>query len=91
MTYYLLKRFRATAALADRMPFTLYARYPFRVLHTDWFDGLSVPLVNYYRRDEIEAWYREARHDRVQIDRDWGGRAIGYSPGMNTGVVGQAR
>src|SRR5439155_8642301 len=47
--YRLLSRCAATRRLARRIPFTLYARYPFRVLHADWFDGLSVPLVNYYR------------------------------------------
>ncbi len=52
--------------LADRIPFTLYARYPFRTLHTDWFDGLSVPLQNYYRRDEIAAWYRDAGLERFR-------------------------
>lgn len=79
--YRILKRFRFSSALADRIPFAFYARYPFRVLHTDWFDGLSVPLQNYYRREEIAAWYREAGAQRVQIDEDWNGRALGYAPG----------
>jgi len=61
------------------MPFTLYAQYPFRVLHTDWFDGLSVPLVNYYRADQIRDWYRDAGMERVRIDQDWNGRALGYA------------
>jgi uncharacterized protein YbaR (Trm112 family)/SAM-dependent methyltransferase len=79
LPYKLLKRFPPTARLAERVPFTLYARYPFRTLHTDWFDGLSVPLQNYYRREEIAEWYREAGQERVQIDQDWNGRAIGHS------------
>lgn len=66
--------------LANRIPFAFYARYPFRTLHTDWFDGLSVPLQRYYRREEIAEWYREAGHERVRIDEDWNGRAIGYTP-----------
>lgn len=81
LPYRVLRRFGATRPLAERLPFTLYARYPFRVLHTDWFDGLSVPLVNYYRREEIEEWYRTAGHEHVRIDVNWGGRAIGYAPG----------
>jgi uncharacterized protein YbaR (Trm112 family)/SAM-dependent methyltransferase len=68
------------ARLADRIPFSLYARYPFRTLHTDWFDGLAVPLQNYYRREDIAEWYREAGHERVHIDADWNGRALGYRP-----------
>jgi uncharacterized protein YbaR (Trm112 family)/SAM-dependent methyltransferase len=80
--YRLLKRFRATARLADRIPFTLYARYPFRVLHTDWVDGLSVPLQRYYRSHEVARWYEEAGIQRIQIDADWNGRALGYAPSL---------
>lgn len=80
----LLKRFRPTRRLADRVPFSLYARYPFRVLHTDWFDGLAVPLQNYYKPEEIAQWYREAGLERVRIDRDWNGRALGYAPAAAT-------
>jgi len=78
--YRLLARFAATRPLAERMPFTVYARYPFRVLHTDWFDGLSVPLVNYYRPQEVAEWYRQGGYERIRIDRDWQGRALGYAP-----------
>jgi SAM-dependent methyltransferase/uncharacterized protein YbaR (Trm112 family) len=78
--YRLLSRFGATRSIADRMPFTVYARYRFRSLHTDWFDGLSVPLVNYYRPDDIAGWYRDGGYERVRIDRDWEGRALGYAP-----------
>ena len=80
LPYRTLRRLPATRGLAERIPFTLYARYPFRVLHTDWFDGLSAPLVNYYRREDIAEWYRAAGHERVRIDEDWNGRAIGYAP-----------
>jgi len=76
-----LSRFGRTKRMANRIPFTLYSRYPFRVLHTDWFDGLSVPLVNYYRSEEIDRWYREANFEHIAIDEDWGGRALGYAPG----------
>ncbi len=77
--YRTLKRLRAGAALADRLPFTHYARYPFRVLHTDWMDGLSVPLQNYHKPEEVAEWYRQAGLVRVQIDDDWNGRALGYA------------
>ncbi len=71
--------------LASRIPFAFYARYPFRALHTDWFDGLSVPLQRYYRPEEVAEWYREAGHERVRIDDDWNGRAIGYAPSVKAG------
>ncbi len=87
--YRLLSRFQPARGLAQRLPFTLYARYPFRALHADWFDGLSVPLVNYYRREEIAGWFREAGLEQVQIDPDWGGRGLGYFPSSMTSVVVQ--
>jgi SAM-dependent methyltransferase/uncharacterized protein YbaR (Trm112 family) len=76
----LLNRFAGTRPLAAWIPFAGYARYPFRVLHTDWFDGLSVPLVNYYRPQDIAAWYRDAGYEQVRLDREWNGRALGYTP-----------
>lgn len=85
--YRLLSRFQPTRGLAQHLPFTLYARYPFRVLHADWFDGLSVPLVDYYRREEIVEWFREAGLERVRVDQDWEGRALGYAPSSVTSVV----
>lgn len=66
--------------LADAVPFSLYARYPFRVLHADWVDGLSVPLVNYYKAPEIAEWFRAARLERIATASPWDGRAIGYVP-----------
>lgn len=77
--YRLLNRFAATRGLAQRLPFTLYAKqgFPFRVLYTDWFDGLSVPLVHYHRREEVQAWFREAGFAEILIEPAWGGRALG--------------
>ena len=80
LPYRALKRLAMTARLADRLPFTLYSQYPFRVLHTDWFDGLSVPVTHYYKPESIAAWYANAGFERVHIDRDWNGRALGYAP-----------
>lgn len=75
-----LSRFAPTRRLARRLPFTLYARYPFRVLHTDWFDGLSVPVVKYCSREEIAVWLQEVKLEQVRIDQDFDGRALGYAP-----------
>jgi SAM-dependent methyltransferase len=68
--------------LGARIPFSFYARYPFRTLHADWFDGLSVPLQNYYKPHEIAQWYAEGGFDRVHIlgEEQWNGRALGYAP-----------
>jgi SAM-dependent methyltransferase len=40
--YRLLHRHRPTRGLARRLPFTLYAKYPFRVLHADWVAFLPI-------------------------------------------------
>lgn len=37
-------------------------------------------VVNYYRREEIAEWFREAGLEQVRIDPDWGGRALGHVP-----------
>jgi SAM-dependent methyltransferase/uncharacterized protein YbaR (Trm112 family) len=72
--------------MARRVPFSFYADYPFRSLHTDWFDGLSVPLVNYYKPHEIAEWYRAGGFERVHIEPEttWNGRALGYAPPQQT-------
>lgn len=77
--YRVLSRFAATRPIASRVPFALYARFPFRVLHTDWVDGLSVPLVAYYTATDIRGWYEDAALERVQLANPWDGRAIGYA------------
>lgn len=85
--YRFLSRFGPTRRLIRRLPDAVHIwhiGYPFRVLHANWFDGLSVPLVNYYRRDEIAGWFREAGFNRIETGADWGkgggGRALGYAP-----------
>ena len=91
----ILNRFRLTQGLARRLPFTWHGRFPFYVLYTDWFDGLSVPLVAYYRREEIAAWYQRAGLERAALPEAWGtegfGRAIGYAPAerATAGVAGE--
>ena len=72
--------FEAAHAAAVRIPFTLYARYPFRVLHADWMDGLSVPLVNYYKAADVEDWLGAAGLERGRTSRPWDGRAIAWAP-----------
>ena len=78
--YRLLSRWRFLRGVTRHLPFTHYARYPFRVLHTDWVDGFSVPLQQYHRPDEVAAWFHAAGLRDVRIDSDWGGRALGYQP-----------
>ena len=83
--YKLLSRFPLTRPLARRIPFTYHAAFPFRVLHTDWFDGLSTPLHSYYRREEVARWYEQAGLERITMDPAWGqnggGRGLWYAIG----------
>ena len=82
LPYRLLNRWPLTRGVAQRLPFTLYAKrgYPFRIVHTDWFDGLSVPLVRYYRREEIQEWFCQAGLHGVVVEPQWEGRALGFAP-----------
>ena len=68
------------APLARRIPFTLYERYPFRAMHSDWFDALSAPVLHYHRRDEVASWYQEAGYQQVEVSLPWEGRAVGVAP-----------
>lgn len=52
------------------LPFTLFGWHPFQLPDADWFDGLSIARVNYYRCEEITEWFREAELERVRIDPD---------------------
>lgn len=76
--YKIFSKYRYTRKIAQKIPFASYAKFPFKVLYTDWFDGLSVPLQNYYTKDEIRNWYETANLVNIDIKEDWQGRAIGY-------------
>lgn len=39
--------------LGSRIPFSQYAKYPFRVSHADWFDRLAAPKTAYLLEEEI--------------------------------------
>jgi len=45
----------------------LYARYPFVVCWTDWFDRLSAPIRFYYDKKDLQGWARRARLKNVHI------------------------
>ncbi len=81
--YQLLNAFKSTRPLAQKIPFSFHARYPFRVLHTDWFNILSVPLMQFFRKEEVGSWFEGL--ERVTLAPEWGklggaGRALGYAP-----------
>jgi SAM-dependent methyltransferase/uncharacterized protein YbaR (Trm112 family) len=75
--YKVLSRFRATRALADKMPLRIYADYPVRVIVNDQFDRFSAPIENRYRRDEVEGWLVRAGLEQTDIRPGYGWRAVG--------------
>jgi len=75
--YKVLSRFRATRALADKMPLRVYADYPVRVIVNDQFDRFSAPIENRYRRDEVEGWLARAQLEQIDIRPGYGWRAVG--------------
>ena len=50
-----------TKPLARFMPFKGYAKFPFMVKHADAFDLLATPEDNYYTRQDMEQWVKNAR------------------------------
>ena len=75
----LLRKLPPTRALAEKIPFSSYADYPFQVSCADWFDRLSVPSTVYFGREEVEDWFQSGDLEEVQIvsRRPSGWRGIG--------------
>ena len=46
--------------LAEKIPFSYYANFPFNMKLNDAFDVLATPKSNYYYREEIEQWFGDA-------------------------------
>ena len=66
LLYLFLKKIGINA-LAERLPFTYYAQFPFRVKHADSFDFLSTQVNNYYTKKEFEKWFTDALLKRISI------------------------
>jgi SAM-dependent methyltransferase len=56
-----------------------YARYPFRVLHADWFDRLAAPIRFYYSDHDVERFVTNAGISDVTVSATglYGWRASG--------------
>ncbi len=44
-----------------------YARHGFKVGYVDWFDRLSAPISNYYRRDEMMKWLERSQLNNTSL------------------------
>ncbi|MEK7181980.1 MAG: methyltransferase domain-containing protein [Patescibacteria group bacterium] len=51
--------------LADKVPFSYYANFPFNMKLNDAFDVLATPKSNYYFKEEIEQWFADANLSNV--------------------------
>lgn len=72
-----LSRFGPTRRIAETLPLTQYARYPFGVLLNDQFDRFSAPLEKRYGPDEERRWLDAARLSDVTVAPHWGWLAHG--------------
>ncbi len=45
--------------LAEKIPFSYYAHFPFNMKLNDAFDVLATPKSNYYSFEEIETWFKD--------------------------------
>ena len=61
------------SSLGARIPFSHYARYPFRVSHADWYDRLSAPKTEYFSQDACEAMVAEAGLEAATVKSRPGG------------------
>jgi SAM-dependent methyltransferase len=45
-----------------------YARHGFKVGYTDWFDRLSAPISNYYKRHEMLEWLERSQLSNTRLN-----------------------
>ncbi|MBM4135151.1 MAG: class I SAM-dependent methyltransferase [Nitrospira sp.] len=60
----------------------LYAKFPFRVCHADWFDRLGAPIRFYYDEQDLAEWASRAGLKDVQTSETgaYGCRLLAYKP-----------
>lgn len=51
---------------ASKFPFAYYENFPLNMKLNDAFDVLATPKSNYYYREEIERWFRNARLENIR-------------------------
>ena len=74
----ILSNIKSFKKLAEKIPYTTYAYYPFRYNYADWFDRLSVPLTDGFSKIEVENWFKKLDlRDIMVIPRATGWRGIG--------------
>ena len=67
-------------SIAQKFPMKYHVDARLRVLHTDWFDNLSVPIYNTFPKKKIVEWFNRALLCDCEFDSDWDGHACGRRP-----------
>jgi SAM-dependent methyltransferase/uncharacterized protein YbaR (Trm112 family) len=52
--------------MAQKVPFSYYANFPFNMKLNDAFDVLATPKSNYYFREEVEQWYKDSELKQIR-------------------------
>lgn len=63
----LLAAFPASRGLAARIPGRIYAGLPFRENVLGWFDRLIAPVTQYFSREDVEGFFRDAGFAQVDL------------------------
>jgi SAM-dependent methyltransferase len=61
-----LFKFLGLPKIAKKVPFEYYANFPFNMKLNDAFDVLATPKSNYYYKEQITTWFREAGLKRIR-------------------------
>ncbi|MBK34541.1 MAG: hypothetical protein CME26_03295 [Gemmatimonadetes bacterium] len=67
----IVKRFQLRA-LEPYVKFDFYARHPFRVMHADFFDEMSAPVIHEHTDAEVRAWFADAGYEQVETSSTGG-------------------
>jgi hypothetical protein len=61
------KRWPRADRLTRNLPLVQYVDIPFRMLVAEQFDRFAAPLEGRFRREEVEAWLRDAGLEIIAI------------------------
>lgn len=98
LPYQAARRIPGGGGLAERLAparIKMYSRYPFQVLHADWFDRLAAPVRFYYSEAQVREALAEAGVGEVQTSPTgyygWRGCGIRCLAAPNMTTAGQTR
>lgn len=82
LPYQMMRRIPGVGSVLERVTpprIRIYSRYPFQVLHADWFDRLAAPIRFYYYEPEVGELMRSAGLSDIRVTPTglYGWRACG--------------